>query len=265
MCKILNLSRSTYYFYLNLNEKEDKDKELRVEIIEIFRQSRKNYGTRKIKVELQKNGYIVSRRRIGRIMKEEGLISKYTISKFRVHKSKCNEEEIENELDRNFTQTESLNVITSDLTYVKVGQKWNYICFLLDLFNREIIGYSVGKNKDAALVTKSFQNVKISLNKINLFHTDRGSEFKNKAIDELLETFEIKRSLSQKGCPYDNAVSEATFKILKTEFINDSKFENIEELQLYLSDYVNWYNNIRVHGSLGYLSPIEYKKQKCVV
>lgn len=137
---------------------------------------------------------------------------------------------------------------------------WNYICVLIDLFNREIIGYSAGRNKDASLVTKAFTSVNTNLNHIQVFHTDRGNEFKNKAIDETLEAFQIERSLSMKGCPYDNAVAEATFKVIKTEFVYNEKFATLEELQYKLADYVNWFNNHRIHSSLGYLTPYQYKK-----
>ncbi|SIS59496.1 Integrase core domain-containing protein [Salimicrobium flavidum] len=96
---------------------------------------------------------------------------------------------------------------------------------------------------------------------IHLFHTDRGNEFKNQAIEELLETFDIDRSLSEKGCPYDNAVAEATYKVLKTEFIYGETFETLQELELALFDYVHWYNNIRIHGTLGYLTPAAYRRK----
>ncbi|MGG0741571.1 transposase, partial [Niallia taxi] len=92
------------------------------------------------------------------------------------------------------------------------------------------------------------------------FHTDRGSEFKNQLIDQTLAAFQIGRSLSMKGCPYDNAVAEATFKIIKTEFISQIKFDSLEHLTLEFSDYVNWYNKLRIHGTLGYVSPIDYKQ-----
>lgn len=98
-------------------------------------------------------------------------------------------------------------------------KKWNYVCLLVDLFNREIIGHSVGPNKGAKLVSRAFVAVKTDLKRITLFHTDRGNEFKNKLIDDTLKTFTIKRSLSMKGCPYDNAVAEETYKIFKTEFV----------------------------------------------
>ncbi len=148
----------------------------------------------------------------------------------------------------------------SDLTYVRVGMHWNYICVPVDLFNREIIGYSAGEHKTAELVKEAFQSVDGSLNDIRLFHTDRGNEFNNQAIEELLETFHIERSLSYKGSSYDNAVAEATFKLIKTEFVWNEIFANLNELKMKLWDYVNGYNNHRIHFSLGYQTPVQYRE-----
>ena len=256
MCKVLQIARSTFYYESQIHSSCD---ELSHAISVIFKESKNNYGTRKIKQELLKQNLIVSRRRIGRIMKELGLVSTYTVAQFKVHKSTCNESPVKNELKRNFDDNAPLAVVVSDLTYVRVNHKWNYICILIDLFNREIIGYSTGTHKDAGLVYKAFASIKTNLKNISLFHTDRGNEFKNKLIEDVLKTFDIKRSLSMKGCPYDNAVAEATFKIIKTEFVRNYHFESLEELNVELADYVNWFNKKRIHSTLGYLSPLEYK------
>jgi transposase InsO family protein len=257
MCQVLQISRSTYYYESKkIVENED---DLHKKIIDIFHDSYDNYGTRKIKVELEKIGLTVSRRKIGKIMKENGLFSSYTIAKYKVHKTTCNESEVSNELNRDFKTEKDLAIVVSDLTYVRVEGKWNYICLLLDLFNREVIGYSCGRHKDSALVSKAFSMINGNLKKIEMFHTDRGNEFKNTMIDDILRVFEIKRSLSMKGCPYDNAVAEATFKIFKTEFINRENFKSLDELEAKLSAYVYWYNNKRIHGTLNYMSPIQFK------
>ena len=257
MCKVLKVPRSTYYYEAKI--RDNQDEELTNLIITIFKSSRDIYGQRKIKKELEKHNWQVSRRRIGRIMNEQGLVSKYTVAQFKPHKTLVNESEIGNKLNREFNQNEALKVIVSDLTYVRVKQKWYYICVLVDLYNREIIGYSAGPRKSASLVQRAFSTVKYNLNRLKLFHTDRGSEFKNQFIDETLDTFDIERSLSEKGSPYDNAVAEATFKTIKTEFIQGRIFISQEELDLELFDYVNWFNNIRIHGSLNYQTPTEYK------
>ncbi len=204
MCCVLNIPRSTYYYESQACEEHNEIEEL---VTESFRRSRNNYGTRKIRKDLRTQGYQVSRRRIGRIMKKFGLISNYKISKYKVHKTPCNDSVTTNEVDRKFDNRDLSEVVVSDLTYVRVGQKWNYICILLDLHNREIIGFSVGTNKTAELVHQAFASVQRDLRQISIFHTDRGYEFKNRLIDELINTFSIKRSLSKRGCPYDNAVA----------------------------------------------------------
>lgn len=260
MCDVLQIPRSTYYYEAKIRD-DQKEEELTRLIKDIFKSSRNNYGQRKIKIELQKKDWQVSRRRIGRIMKEQGLVSKYTVAQFNPRKTSLNESEVGNVLNREFNQDKELKVVVSDLTYVRVRQKWHYICILVDLYNREIIGYSAGPEKTAALVQRAFASVPYSLKRLELFHTDRGSEFKNKLIDEALEAFDIERSLSAKGTPYDNAVAEAMFKTIKTEFVNGAVFSSQQELDLELFDYVNWFNHIRIHESLGYLTPSEYKRK----
>ena len=257
MCRVLQVNRSTYYY--EAKQKPDESG-LASEITEIFRAGRNNYGTRKIKEELMNTGKQVSRRRIGRIMKQEGLVSNYTTAQFKPQEDTCNGSKTENILNRQFDGQGYRDVVISDLTYVRVGMNWNYICVLVGLYNREIIGYSAGEHKTAELVKAAFQSVKGSLEEIRLFHTDRGNEFKNQTIEELLETFHIERSLSHKGCPYDNAVAEATFKIIKTEFVWNETFADLTELKLKLWDYVHWYNHHRIHSSLGYQTPVQYRQ-----
>ena len=256
LCKCLDVARSTYYYEIKSTPQEV---ELETEIEEIFNSNRKVYGSRKIKAELMKRGKQVSRRKICLIMKKKNLESAYSKSHFKVHHGKCNEALTPNELDRQFDGQSQYAAVVSDLTYVRVNYKWNYICIMVDLFNREIIGHSAGSNKDAKLVFNAFAAVKANLRKIQMFHTDRGSEFNNHLIDDVLETFKIKRSLSLKGCPFDNAVAEATFKIFKVEFVNGRNFESLERLKLELGDYIHWFNNFRIHSSLDYLSPKEFK------
>jgi putative transposase len=115
MCKVLQINRSTYYYESQAKEITD---EITPKVIEIFRTSRNNYGTRKIKVELKKLGYIVSRRKIGRIMKQNGLVSNYTVAQYKPHVHKCNESKIANELNREFNTDEPYAAVVSDLTYI---------------------------------------------------------------------------------------------------------------------------------------------------
>ncbi|TYQ67879.1 transposase, partial [Enterococcus faecium] len=133
MCKVLNISCQTYYYQAKPVEDESELEEL---VQEEFIRNRKAYGTRKLKQCLANLGLQVSQRRIGRMMKQRGLRSTYTLAHFKFHSSTCNEAKTANILDGTFLQEKSLEAIVTDLTYVRVGKKWQYICLILDLFNR---------------------------------------------------------------------------------------------------------------------------------
>ena len=228
-------------------------------IIAIFKKSRNTYGTRRLKEALLRINLNASRKKIKQIMLKYSLVSCYTVKKMKNVKKYINNEQISNIVNRDFNKRNILEVVVSDLTYVNVMGKWHYLCVLVDLFNREIIGHSVGSSKNADLVKQAFLSTKVNLSKISIFHTDRGSEFKNKTIDDVINTFCIKRSLSKPGSPYDNAVAEASYKTIKTEFVAKRIFHSLNQLKMEFTDYVNWYNKQRLHSSLGYMTPIEFK------
>lgn len=140
-------------------------------------------------------------------------------------------------MNREFTNRQQYEVIVSDVTYVRINNTWGYKCILMDLFNREIIGYSAGMHKTANFVIETFANIATNLSNIKIFHTDRGSEYDNYLIDETLKTFCISRSLSATSTPYDNAVAEASFKSIKTEFVCPQTFSDLEHLKQELATY----------------------------
>lgn len=142
-----------------------------------------------------------------------------------------------------------------DPTCVRVGGGWNYACLLVDLSNREIVGHSARPRKDAALARAAFATLEFPISDIEVFHADRGCEFDNAKVDEMLDVFGIERSLSRKGCPYDNAVDKSTNKMLKAEPVYRETFGTARELQVKLADYVHWHNDFRIHSALGYMTP----------
>ena len=132
--------------------------------------------------------------------------------------------------------------------------------YLVDLYNREIVGHSAGARRDTRLVKSAFATLTFPISDIEASRTDRGSEFDNAEIDLMLEAFGIERSPSAKGCPYDNAVDESTNRILKAELVHRETFGTTRELRAKLSDFVHWYNNFRIHSTLGYMSPVEFRE-----
>lgn len=225
-----------------------------------FKQNRCVYGHKKLLKALRKKGVSIGKEKLSKIMKQENLVSKYVKRRKPKAQNPVNTDKIDNKVDRRFNDRKPLEVVDSDLTYVDINNKWHYICLLVELSHREIIGFSAGKNKDAELVKAAWLTVRKDIRKICIFHTDRGSEFKNEEIDKILEIGNIERSLSRPGKPVDNAVCESMYDIVKTEFVFEESFKDLNDLQSKLSAWVWWYNNERLHSSLGFKTPVESRK-----
>ena len=223
------------------------------------------YGARKIKAALERRGVTASRRRIVDIMKRRGMTSAYARRTFKPHKTRVNEARLANILDREFDGYEPRTHLAGDLTYVRVGGKWAYVCPLIDLANRSIAGHSVDMGRAADLVMAAFATLGFPPTEVEVFHTDRGSGFDNAKIDGLLDVFDIGRSPSGKGNPYGNAVVESTNRLLKKELIYRNHYTSLEQLRSDPDDYVWWSDNQRLHSTLGYRSPNEFTQQGLVL
>jgi len=178
MCKALKINRSSYYYK---SVESATDTALENAAIKEFYLSRENYGTRKLQRELRKTKdwrccFHVSRRKIRDIMSKYGLVSKYTLKRRKKHKNDVNNDKVPNIVDRQFSDRRPLEVVVSDLTYLRCAGRWHYICLLLDLHSRKIIGSAVGRKKDAKLVRNAFYGVQSDLRRINIFHTDYTEE-----------------------------------------------------------------------------------------
>ena len=226
---------------------------------------RGRYGVRKIKAALERRGVTASRRRIGNIMREQGMTSAYARKRSEPHRTRVNEARLANILDREFDGYEPRTHLPSDLTYVRVGGKWAYACLLIGLANRGITGHSAGRARDASLVLGAFATLGFPLTGVEVFHTDRGGGFDNAKIDGLLDVFDIGGSPSRKGDPCDNAVVESTNRLLKKELIYRNHYTSLEQLRSDLNDYVWWSDDQRLHSTLGYRSPKEFTEQGLVL
>ena len=139
------------------------------------------------------------------------------------------------------------------------------MCPLVDLADRGIVGHSAGRTRDASLVLGAFATLDFPPADVQVFHTDRGGEFDNTRIDEPLDVFGIKGSLSRKGDPYDNAVVESTDRLLKKELVYRNHYATVGQLRRGPDDYVWWSDNRRLHSTLGYRSPKEFTEQGLVL
>ena len=219
---MLGVPRSTYYWAISHPEPERADDPIAGDVVRIYEDNRREYGAPKIKRALAREGIVASRRRIKRIMNQKGLVSAYTRKKYKPCAAKASEAEAPNVLDREFDGHPPHTHIVSDLTYVRVGGKWNYVCLLVDLYNREIVGHAASGRKDSRLTKAAFVTLGFPL-------TD---------IDDLLETFDIRKSLSRKSDPYDNAAIEPANRTLKKELVYRQAFADLGQLRRELNPCV---------------------------
>ena len=217
----------------------------------------------------------VSRRRIGRLMFEAGLVCK-TKKRFRaVNYSKHNKPVAPNLLNREFGVIQPNCCWVGDMTYIPTREGWLYLATVIDLYSRKIIGWSMDDNMQSKLVNdailmairnRSLQLLNTSANAKELktegliWHTDQGSQYASDSHRSLLKDFGIIQSMSRKGNCWDNAVAESFFHTIKTELINHCRFKTREEAKSEIFEYIEvFYNRIRIHSTNDYLSPIEFE------
>ena len=170
-----------------------------------------------------------------------------------------NSKEYINLLEQDFSAEKPCEKWVGDITYIYTKETgWTYLAIVMDLFDLKIIGWSYNTSMTDDLVTDAFKKAMLNrgLNKDGIFHSDRGSQYTSNDFEELLKTFEIKHSYSKKGCPYDNASMESFNAILKKEEVNVNNYETFNEAKLAIFEFIeSWYNNLRIHGTLGYITP----------
>ena len=191
-------------------------------------------------------------------MKSMTLPQMSTIKPHQHHKSD-NCEHI-NHLEQKFDQKAPNLVWVSDITYIRAGGKWYYLCVIIDLFSRKVIAWDLSAHPNANLVISTFQKAYQSRNAPYglMFHSDRGSQYTALAFKKLLDSLNVVQSFSKKGYPFDNAVAESFFKYLKKEETNRRIYSSLADLRIALFEYIDgYYNSIRPHGSLGYLTTNE--------
>ena len=266
LCNSLKVNRSTYYHYARRmpvrTHIEVQDEILMPLIKEIFECSNALFGTRRIRAKLKEQGYIVSERRIGRLMKELGLSVKQNGPRL----NSANDRQYQyypNRLKRNFI-TEAPNMVwVSDITYARVGYDFLYLCVVIDLYARKVVSYSISEYINENLITEAFQNAYNSRQcpKSLLFHSDQGSQYTAFNFRKLLREYGVKQSFSAPGSPHDNAVVESFFASIKKEDFRKNFYKTETEFKQAVSKYINFYNDYRPHQRLGYLTPNQAEEE----
>lgn len=266
MCRILKVSKSGFYERRKkiLSKTKAENKEILVLIKEVFKEHKGNYGSPRIHQELKNTGNKVGVNRVARIMQKESIksISKKKFKPPTTTDSKHNLPVAENVLKQDFSQKEPGKVHISDITYIRLNNTFVYLCVVLDLASRKVIGWSLKDNMETEILMEAYNRAyKMNNPKDDcLFHSDRGSQYASIEFRNNLLNRNIKQSMSRKGNCYDNACMESFFNTLKKELINKNTYSNINELKNDLFEYIEvYYNNKRLHSSLGYMTPRDYE------
>ena len=231
----------------------------------VRRDSRERYGARKIKAALARKGVTASRRRIGNIMREQGMTGAYARGRSEPHRTRADEARPANLPDRGSDGYAPHTRPAGDLTYVRVGGDWAYACLPAGLADRGIVGHSAGRTRDASLVLGAFAALDFPLTDVQVFHADRGGGFDDTGTDEPLDVFDVKGSLPRRGSPYGNAVVESTDRLLKKELVYRNHYATVGQPRRGPDGCVWWSDDQRLHSTLGYRSPKEFTEQGLVL
>ena len=267
MCRIFKVDKSSYYHWIKAGSIVKKvDKQLNELIQIIFKQGRANYGTRRIKSELERlYGLIVSRRRIGAIMRSLGLTAK-TKKQYKINTTDSNHNLpiAPNILNRDFYALEPDKKYVGDITYIPTKEGWLYLATVIDLYPRRVVGWSMDDNMKVDLVNNAL-NMAITTRKPPkglIWHTDRGSQYASYSHKDLLKQYGIVQSMSRKGNCWDNAVAESFFHTLKTELIYHQIYETKAEANQAIFEYIEvYYNRQRSHSANNNLSPVGFENK----
>ncbi len=264
LCAVLEVSRSGYYASLGrpAAPKKSADARLVLEIRAALARGRGAYGSPRIHRELRARGIRVSRKRIERLMRENGIVARQKRRFVHTTDSRHDDPIAPNRLDRHFDPKAPNQAWAGDVTFIATAEGWLYLAVLLDLFSRRVVGWATSAVNDRYLALEALSNAIRSRRPTPglLQHTDRGSPYASDDYRKALVDSGIVASMSGTGDCYDNAVAESFFATLKAEHVDHLDFATHAIGTASIGDYIDsFYNPARRHSYLGYVSPIEFE------
>jgi transposase InsO family protein len=266
LCAVLQVSRSAYYSWHQAGSsmREQYNQALVERISKIHQQSHKTYGSPRIWHALRQQGIRCSRKRIARLMHSHGIRAKM-VRRFKVTtRSRSTQTVAPDLVQRQFMIHQPNRVWTSDITYIWTREGWAYLAVVLDLCSRMIVGWEVSPRLTASLVTTAVERALYWRRPAEdlILHSDRGSQYASTELRLLAKEQMIRLSMGRTGSCYDNAVTESFFHTLKTEHIYFHHYETRQDARTSIFEYIEtFYNQQRLHSTLGNCSPMQYELQ----
>lgn len=260
MCKFFGVSRSGYYAFLKRMDIPDRDLPLAEKIKECQEESHRTYGYRRVHIWLERQGIYRNPKTVLRVMQKYNLLSVVRRKKF--HYCSQHLHRYPNLLNREFNAERPNQKWVTDISYIKTAQGFLYLSIIRDLYDNSIVAYKMDKEQSIKLVLDTIKAAKRK-EKITAevqLHSDQGFQYTSQAYFNLTQSYGITPSMSRRGNPYDNALAENFFSILKTECIHRVKLSGYDETRLIISEYINFYNNYRIQTKTK-LTPLEKRNQ----
>ena len=263
MSEVFKVSRSGYYSWLGRepSKRAKQNERLRRLVHAAWQESGKLYGSPKIYNQLKQDGYTASRPRIARMMVKMGIASRIRKKWVKTTHSTHGWPVAANLLDRNFTPEGLGKVWVSDITYIRGEQGWMYLTTVMDLGDRQIIGWSLSNGmsaKETSIAAFEQATKRRPPGKNLIFHSDRGVQYACDDFTEKLDEHSITQSMSRKGNCWDNAPAESFFKTLKHELDMPVYFQSYQQARSAIFEFIEiWYNRKRLHSALDYQSPVQ--------
>lgn len=264
-CSVLGISVSGFYKSVKRLPSQRKiADESYTQAIELeFESGRGLYGKRRIQARLRRHGQRLGLGRISRIMRVQGLTATRK-AKYRAPKTeKLETRHLENHVNREFEAKAANEVWTTDITYIRVDSGWLYLCVILDVYSRRVVGWAQSARVDTNLCSTALWNAWCARGRPKgvIIHSDRGCQYTSEAYQSFCNELNFKQSLSAVGSCYDNAVTESFFSSLKKELIYRLKLLTESEMRLRIFEWIEvYYNRQRIHSTLAYTSPSEYEE-----
>ena len=260
MCKFFEVSRSGYYAFLKRMDIPDRDLPLAEKIRECQEESHRTYGYRRVHIWLERQGIYRNPKTVLRVMQKYNLLSVVRRKKFHY----CSQylHRYPNLLNREFNAERPNQKWVTDISYIKTAQGFLYLSIIRDLYDNSIVAYKTDKEQSIKLVLDTIKAAKRK-EKITAevqLHSDQGFQYTSHAYFNLTQSYGITPSMSRRGNPYDNALAENFFSILKTECIHRVKLSGYDEARLIISEYINFYNKYRIQTKTK-LTPLEKRNQ----
>lgn len=265
LCETLGVSLSGYYAWRKRSESQHsrEDGQLKEAIKETYQAKRGCYGSPRILVELREHGYRCSRKRVARLMREQGLSARRKRSRPCTTRQDPTHQKATNVLNQDFAATAPNQKWVTDVTAIRTYEGWIYLAGVLDLFSRSVVGWALAAVQDEALVEKALQMALLRRHPAAglLHHSDRGSPYTSARYQRMLAQAGMIGSMSRTGNCYDNAPMESFWSTLKWECISGVIFPTRALAKQAIFEYIEcFYNRQRRHSSLGYLSPSQYEE-----